>query len=177
MSCSIQRVPAFVPNRSLNDKPSAQHEPWVCDRYSPAQPPLLSSSVFPSEEFTCLLLWVGFRTGDAWATGVFPQWCPVLSRLWLSNTMHLCHLFGALGGTCPCSRACTSLLLTKTHVSSYSFLFPSLTQVLDIRKSGITVEQLTSDFLYDYKFHLVWESLKAEFKMHIFSCFFTVISH
>lgn len=65
MSCSTQRVTVFVPNRSLNDKPKVKHEPWVCDRYSPAQPPLLPSSVFPSEEFTCLLLWAGFRAADA----------------------------------------------------------------------------------------------------------------
>ncbi|KAI1236797.1 hypothetical protein IHE44_0015051, partial [Lamprotornis superbus] len=88
MSCSTQRVTAFVPNRSLNDKPSVNHEPRLCDRYSPAQEPLLSSSVFPSEEFTCLLLW---------------------------SCLHQSSF-------------------NKTHISSYSLLFPSLQQVFDTKK-------------------------------------------
>lgn len=174
MSCSSQRVTAFVPNRRMTNPVRNMNLGSVTDTALPSHHcslavffPLKSSPVCPC----------GLASGLVMPEQLefFPQWCPVLSRLWFSNTIHLCHLFGALGGTCPCSCACTSLLLTKTHISSYSFLFPSLTQVLDTRKSGITVEQLTSDFLYDYKFHLVWESLKAEFKMHIFSCFFTVI--
>lgn len=50
----------------------------------------------------------------------------------------------------------TVFLLTKTHVSSYSTPFSSLTYMfgLSTRKSGITVQLLISKFLKNGKFHL-----------------------
>jgi len=70
-------------------------------------------------------------------------------------------------------------LLTKTHVSSYSFPFPSLKCMfgLSTRKSRITVQLLTSKIFKNYKFIYSERAQNPSSGCTFFSASFIVVFH